>query len=369
MRNIYASAAQVLVWLGRDGQDAQDVRQLLQAVSQLEPLPGNSSAPREDPVYKFISETIPISTLRDEQDLPRSEVVQLNVKPVEAEPVDVERVDTKRVGAERVDAERSNEGERESEESDAEERDADQSETDEMGTEWSDPQEGELSCNKCVLKTFASQRPALEFWRSWTSFFQRQWFIRIWVFQEYCLGSGCQVYCGVHHVDWAGLERLSNAISLTDWRKRVGHLCSLRNKAADPFASVQPFGSMRTLVSNNRSSALIHRYGDDGQAALLLYLLSKTRPLVCSIPHDKIYGLVGLLNMMLGVVHLVFVKPDYFGKVEDLYHEVTVFMLEKGIFLSALLLVEDPSHRELKLCLRGYRISVLQTTPFLSATT
>lgn len=114
-----------------------------------------------------------------------------------------------------------------------------------------------------------------------SSFFERSWFRRVWVIQEVAVASNIQVACGPRACQWAAISRLA---------------FYLDNNGLSGF-----FGGYKSIKSMKSMTVIRRMVNDDGiQADLLgvLYLLSYTENFECTVPHDKVFALLGLTSLV-----------------------------------------------------------------------
>ncbi|KAK4199515.1 heterokaryon incompatibility protein-domain-containing protein [Triangularia verruculosa] len=140
-------------------------------------------------------------------------------------------------------------------------------------------------------------------------FSQREWFSRVWVLQEVALAEIALVICGAKIVPWA---------CFPDWWTRNAPF--LAGKAEPPPVLSYGPSVMKKLT--------------------LLQQLHETRHSKSTLPHDKIYALVGLLQAEDRIGVLV----DYTQSTESLYVSVAKSIIERGGSLAILSgKVQDPS--------------------------
>jgi hypothetical protein len=138
------------------------------------------------------------------------------------------------------------------------------------------------------------------------SLMSRSVFERMWCIQEVAFARKVLVVCGADSIKWEqmvlGLERLEYKQHSSIGSARVAR--ALKERVA-----LQ--GKLRNIVrpANHQQS----------EQLLLSTLLDKTRIRVASRPHDKVYALHGLLD----ILGLHMLKPEYEKPVREVFAEVT----------------------------------------------
>lgn len=127
---------------------------------------------------------------------------------------------------------------------------------------------------------------------------ERPWFDRLWIFQEICLANHrAVVQCGRDYISWCSLRR---AIMNLNVRKEV--------KAVIPRA-----------LSELRKELAFSQSRLDLSVALLITASAK-----CSIIHDRIFSILGLLHP--AVVELI--RADYTLPIEEIFQDVCLARME-----------------------------------------
>ncbi|KAF1984049.1 HET-domain-containing protein, partial [Aulographum hederae CBS 113979] len=126
-------------------------------------------------------------------------------------------------------------------------------------------------------------------------FDDRSWFSRMWVLQEVALAEHPLVVCGSCCIPWACIPAW--------WIRNSRHL-EKHKWAVPPALSIDSIGARRNS---------------------LLQLLHSTRLSRATMPHDKVYGLIGLLSPM----DKASIPIDYRREVEHLYTGVATSIIKQ----------------------------------------
>ncbi|KAI0547896.1 heterokaryon incompatibility protein-domain-containing protein [Xylaria curta] len=139
------------------------------------------------------------------------------------------------------------------------------------------------------------------------SFIDRKWFHRVWTFQELCLAKDAQVLCGDFQISWSVIAKAYAAL------ESYGLSQSIFGGIADCMAASSRF------YSNNL----------DLERPYLSVLLPLTRELEATDPRDKVFAMLGLVNMS----RLPTVKCDYTLSVKEVYTSFARAMIiqEQGL--------------------------------------
>jgi hypothetical protein len=163
---------------------------------------------------------------------------------------------------------------------------------------------------------------------------RRAWFKRMWVGQEVALAEGgVWVYAGRHCISFDDLQTHIGALSLG--ALKVGTTSQSYLQTA--FGHLAEMGKIRLMYGEFADSELkTRRLGQTSHASTAEFLetaalLSRSR--ACSVPHDKIYGLLGMTDTSQLPDHL---KPDYGKKFEQVYQEYGVYIMKMTGSLSLL---------------------------------
>lgn len=161
--------------------------------------------------------------------------------------------------------------------------------------------------------------PTRRVFRTAVSLERRAWFKRMWVVQEYCFGSKSNpVYAGRHST---GLFKLT----------MLDHLLLIDTGNISPRASLRFTQVVNTKIwaeTELNSKQGLKPDVSEGFGALL-YLLLDTTGLLATVPHDRIYGLLGLAGRWLGSELPAVLNPDYSLPYTQVYITYTKHILLK----------------------------------------
>ncbi|KAF2173654.1 hypothetical protein M409DRAFT_15932 [Zasmidium cellare ATCC 36951] len=151
----------------------------------------------------------------------------------------------------------------------------------------------------------------------------KEWFIRTWVYQELALARNVVLRYADEEMDWDTLDTAVQAfveLSLPLSPLNNGH------------KAVRDMGRKRLAVAMVRDYNLKHLRGDPGghplsakmraDELLLESLLVDVRSLRAKDPHDKVFGILGLLLPIEGQS----ISVDYTVPVHELYMQVLCFL-------------------------------------------
>ncbi|KAH9890177.1 heterokaryon incompatibility protein-domain-containing protein [Xylariomycetidae sp. FL2044] len=125
------------------------------------------------------------------------------------------------------------------------------------------------------------------------AFTDRPWFHRAWTFQELCLARDAKMLCGHHELHWGIIAK---ALAVLESH---GLLQQVLGSIADCLtASSRLYSKTANLEESSLST-----------------ILPLTRKLEASDPRDKVYAMLGLVNLS----RLPGVKPDYTLSISEVY--------------------------------------------------
>ncbi|KAE8451449.1 hypothetical protein EG329_004078 [Mollisiaceae sp. DMI_Dod_QoI] len=146
---------------------------------------------------------------------------------------------------------------------------------------------------------------------SLAAFFDQDWFMRLWVVQEYVVASKVDIYNGLATLSH---EELSQAAIMLDLLKKLQNLpCEGAKRVKSGWAGALTF--QRDDYCKNRGPPL---------PLLEIIFLHKVR--ICKLDQDRIYGLLALTPKEARPD----LEVDYSLSVEDVYTRLAVSYLGKG---------------------------------------
>lgn len=172
----------------------------------------------------------------------------------------------------------------------------------------------------------------------------REWWGRVWIIQEYLLARNVVFICGQHRLDGTGFDLASTVCdsfeSVVAWHASAGRMRSayqsLRHPDTGMFISVNrvPYKIFdRKIFEQDIFTAVVKanekgfKIGEEGRGA--------------TDPRDRIYALLGISHVNSAI------RADYKKKVEQVYIEFAQMALRSGGL--ALMTFLRPSKNELKL--------------------
>jgi len=141
-------------------------------------------------------------------------------------------------------------------------------------------------------------------WIAIRDLLRRDWFTRLWVFQEIGLATNATIFIGEDHIDW---QRFTAALYWI-W-PILGHLNQIiYDLAFEDFASSSISGFLDITERG------------DPQDPAVGWLLDKTMKLSCFDPRDRLFAIRGLAPIKMRD----FIVPDYTKSVEEVYKDFTI---------------------------------------------
>lgn len=140
----------------------------------------------------------------------------------------------------------------------------------------------------------------------------RPWFQRMWVVQEIGMSQNVVLICGRHEVKW----RSSDSMAVRRFMRMIkfAELSPQWEQMGLGIVDMQPFINMLDIQIGNQldksSGGTLRRAPD------LLDVAHSMRHKACADPHDKLFGIYGLLE---GTWALEDFKPDYNMTVAQMY--------------------------------------------------
>jgi hypothetical protein len=111
-----------------------------------------------------------------------------------------------------------------------------------------------------------------------SKFLQRSWFMRAWVIQELLLAQKTRFICGQHEPTWEDIASVSGFLTISKWKTAFGRVV---------------FSSISAPARLNAAK----RTFDQGHEDDLLYHLIRSRTFRAEDPRDKVYSLLGLVQV------------------------------------------------------------------------
>ncbi|KAH6683566.1 heterokaryon incompatibility protein-domain-containing protein [Plectosphaerella plurivora] len=153
------------------------------------------------------------------------------------------------------------------------------------------------------------------------------YFHRIWVIQEIALAKQVHLFYGTVTMNW---DALAYAASVLHDGRLVGSL--LQARASSSKRDSEMTNIWTSHISNMAGIAQIRRACLEGVKMEFSHSLAKTGSFTATVPHDNLFGLLGLVDDLPGSI----VQPDYNEPLEKLYTRTTRHILEKPSQVSLL---------------------------------
>ncbi|KAM5357150.1 hypothetical protein ACJZ2D_016563 [Fusarium nematophilum] len=206
-------------------------------------------------------------------------------------------------------------------------------------------------------------------WASYARFYcRRRWFSRIWIMQECTCAREITVLCGSTELLWDRLVTMSDVTVITWWGPSILQNfieSESRNRQANRedieatakylmTAAGATFDACRRTtrgLDKYVSTLFVQPFDETSPLRLWLgclsFLWSRTGNSGCSLPHDKIFAVLGIAQKFLPPGKPSPIVPRYDQAVESVYAEVTSLMLQHSPSPEALWWVQNPVCKKL----------------------
>jgi hypothetical protein len=192
--------------------------------------------------------------------------------------------------------------------------------------EW---QNGDLNAEKPSYSIFGRltepsdlERPPpdSELWEAVSQLFNCRWFWRVWVIQEVALAGSASVLWGKGEIQWRWIGLAAAIIRTNDYQIHARHT----------LAGMYNAYFMYRLSTRE----------DDGnplRGAAFLDLLRLTRQFEVTDPRDRIYGLLGLLDLGNDQDReILSIRPNYTLPADEIYHRIGMSIVDSSKSLDLL---------------------------------
>ena len=157
------------------------------------------------------------------------------------------------------------------------------------------------------LKTFASEI---------MNWFYAPWFQRLWIVQEVCLPQRPPDLCaGRHVIDFEAFGSL--CLVACEVMMQYHYRCVPFTTLMNVRDRIQQWTTPGARDENQRP-------GD-----MFLDILNLIGPRETSVPHDHIYGVLGILSLLLGGDVPTALQPDYRKPVQKVWHDATIYIIKE----------------------------------------
>ncbi|OCL03691.1 HET-domain-containing protein [Glonium stellatum] len=161
-------------------------------------------------------------------------------------------------------------------------------------------------------------------WKALDLLFQRAWWQRTWVVQECAVTNDVILVCGYRNISWKDLISAVISIQELQLRRVMVHCLAL--------VSLSPVIALHQ--SRLRVAARGHSANKTASESIkfdsLLDVLARYRSRQATNARDKVYALLRLAQDFRDIVSTTSTNPipiDYAKSVEEVYHDVAVFLL------------------------------------------
>ncbi|GJC99865.1 heterokaryon incompatibility protein [Colletotrichum higginsianum] len=207
-------------------------------------------------------------------------------------------------------------------------------------------------------------------WHAFVSFFDRKWFGRVWVVQEVALSKDACVIWGDDTIPWETVALCSDFLRDSRLYERLSEV--LCDNSSFAIKDVHVGSSSAGIVAIQKcrhgkldgwdSVTLDHMVGASGNGgeasitkaagALLFLMLRLTIGVEASDPRDQVFGLLGILNLLLDVSERprTSLEPDYckHATAVTVYTETATFIMAECGNLALLTAVPDDAVKKIK---------------------
>ncbi|KAK2062316.1 heterokaryon incompatibility protein [Colletotrichum caudatum] len=219
------------------------------------------------------------------------------------------------------------------------------------------------------LRRYGLQEVPDAVWYAFVAFFDRKWFSRVWVVQEVALSKDACVLWGDDIIPWETVALCTDFLFDSHLYEQLSEVLYDKNPTVK---DIHVGSSSAGIVSIQRcghdalgawdSVTLNHMVGASGSGsggravttggALLFLMLHLTIGVEASDPRDQVFGLLGILNLLLdtGGRPRTGLEPNYCGDstAVKVYTETAVFIMEECGNLALLTAVADDADRQVK---------------------
>jgi len=180
--------------------------------------------------------------------------------------------------------------------------------------------------------------PSSPFWAAVDRIFSKEWFMRVWTFQEAVLPPKITFMCGTFSIDLPTLDTMARQMFLVSQMSSMEHLTNAieadRRKANDGFVRVRAVQGIRE-----------RRQRRPDVASSLLDVLQDAWPWGATKEHDKIYGMLGLAEPSLRKQIVI----DYSMAISRVYAEFSKLCIVNDPNLELLHLTPSWSRGQMKI--------------------
>ncbi|KAK4234443.1 heterokaryon incompatibility protein-domain-containing protein [Achaetomium macrosporum] len=181
-------------------------------------------------------------------------------------------------------------------------------------------------------------------WCSLAALLKRQWFSRVWIIQETILSRSIVLLCGKHVISWADLVSAARNIearcALLGWSPSIMFL-QVHEIAVPLEHNVLRLADWRDYYHGNGTNP----NNPEAWRFTLENLVYDTWIFTSTVPHDKLYGILGLVDPSVRAAWPI----DYQSSAEQVFALATKRIIAQSNSLKILSCVQDASVRSPKL--------------------
>ena len=187
--------------------------------------------------------------------------------------------------------------------------------------------------NEDILEKHGLPRVPIDKWRSLVSFFDRAWFSRLWVIQEFALAGDVEFWSGEVVIPASAMMGALSILQESGLLRGLGELSWSMNYSADERIGVgtlpllilclrdfchleDPETGLRNWIGRSKDATL-------RPEALFDIILSVTSPFRSTDPRDKVFAVLAMIDQLLLSLkqNSLFIRVDYTMPVVEVYYK------------------------------------------------
>jgi hypothetical protein len=210
-----------------------------------------------------------------------------------------------------------------------------------------------------LLQLGISQEKWRQYWTAYFGFYKkRRWFRRAWIVQEVALARELVILCGPYTIPWEEIYQLGSLVRATGWRHLLAASFSPTDKREQSGGLGDELDRLMEYRSQTKEGGPEDQYMQqtfqlvDGSHNMeqryfsyFQYCVQEIRRYQGSDLKDKIYSVLGMVDMFLppGVINPI--TPDYSYSLKKIYTATARAFIQDLPLLSNLSYVEDAKRR------------------------
>ncbi|KAJ2893547.1 heterokaryon incompatibility [Zalerion maritima] len=178
--------------------------------------------------------------------------------------------------------------------------------------------------------------------------FQRTYWSRAWIIQELVLAKKAIVRCGEHEADFGVFANASHHLATGTWGEVFNHRRhQLRRQVPQSVAGAH-IAELYCIPAALKATK--DCLGTEHWTNILLYSLIRSRNFESTLPEDKIYSLLGLIEGSVNVGAMPLLRPNYANPdaAAKAYLNLALLLLRESYDLLVLTCVEGQSFQPLR---------------------